>query len=91
MFIVSVTDDFSTKWFNDRSELHREDGPAIVWSCGDKHWYKNGQLHREDGPAVEYNNGQREYWIDGLEVEEWWVMGKNNFSKLETNWLKEGF
>ena len=32
-------------------KFHREDGPAIEWSNGDKEWYLNGRRHREDGPA----------------------------------------
>lgn len=31
--------------------LHREDGPAAIYSDGFE-WYLNGKLHREDGPAV---------------------------------------
>ena len=38
--------------------LHREDGPAIEYANGNKHWYLNGKLHREDGPAIENANGQ---------------------------------
>ena len=34
-------------------KLHREDGPAIEDSDGDKYWYLNDKLHREDGPAIE--------------------------------------
>ena len=37
--------------------LHREDGPALEFSCGDKFWYKNGLIHREYGPALEYAFG----------------------------------
>jgi hypothetical protein len=44
---------------------HREDGPAIEYSSGDKEWYKEGKLHREDGPAVEYINGYEEWFIEG--------------------------
>jgi hypothetical protein len=41
--------------------LHREDGPAIERSNGDKAWYINGKRHREDGPAYEGADG--ESWI----------------------------
>jgi hypothetical protein len=74
--------------YNAGGQLHRTDGPAIVWPCGSKEWYINGQLHREDGPAVELNTDTKEWWIhgqkhreDGPAVEgsmqdEWWVNGK---------------
>jgi hypothetical protein len=50
-----------TKKYYLNNELHREDGPAVEFSCGTKYWYVNGQLHREDGPAKEYVSGDR-YW-----------------------------
>lgn len=39
---------------NSNGDFHCEDGPAIVWSNGDKAWFINGVRHREDGPAIEY-------------------------------------
>jgi len=44
---------------------HREDGPAIEYSNGDKFWYLNGVLHREDGPAVDLANGHKEWFLNG--------------------------
>lgn len=35
------------------NQLHREDGPAIEWKNGSKHWYFHGLLHRTDGPAID--------------------------------------
>ena len=35
--------------------LHREDGPARIYSNGIVQWYRHGYLHRDDGPAVEAN------------------------------------
>jgi hypothetical protein len=93
--MFAQVDMYGTKWFNDRNELHREDGPAIVWANGDTVWYRNGQMHREDGPALELADGRKEYWIDGIEVEEWWIAVRSKLSvntiKLGINWLKEGF
>ena len=43
------------RYFNEKGQLHREAGPAIEWSDGEKEWYVNGILHRIDGPAVEYS------------------------------------
>jgi hypothetical protein len=56
--------------------LHRDDGPAVEYSRGDKYakphkegerdttkeWYINGKRHRTDGPAIEYANGDK-YWF----------------------------
>ncbi len=67
-------------WYNEQDQLHREDGPAVEWANGTKHWYHNGKLHREDGPAVEYANGDKHWYLndkvhreDGPAIE--WVNG----------------
>ena len=60
--------------FNDRTEYHkinttqchREDGPAIEFNNGDRHWYSHGKLHREDGPAIERINGTKMWYKNGL-------------------------
>ena len=39
-------------WFNELNQYHREDGPARIFTTGEKEWWINGKLHREDGPAV---------------------------------------
>jgi hypothetical protein len=49
---------------NENNEWHREDGPAIEFSDGEKWWYKNGKFHREDGPAREYNDGKKHYYYN---------------------------
>jgi len=53
------------EWFNKKGLLHREDGPAVEYIDGGKHWYVNGKRHRLDGPAVENANGGIEYCING--------------------------
>ena len=45
--------------------LHREDGPAIEWSDGDKDWYLNGRLHRVGGPAIEREGDSDAWYING--------------------------
>ena len=64
-------DNYGTKWHYLNEKFHREDGPAVEWSNGNKSWYINGELHREDGPAIEYRNisGNR-YYIEGKELTE---------------------
>ena len=50
--------------------LHREDGPAIEYSNGDKEYYINGQRHRENGPAIDYHDKYKEiskaYYLNGI-------------------------
>lgn len=43
--------DGTVKWWLGKL-LHRENGPAIEYACGDKMWFYQGSLHRENGPAV---------------------------------------
>ena len=63
--------EYSTKWFNLDGKLHREDGPAVECSNGDKYYFINDLRHREDGPAVELANGDKFYYIkDKLLTEE---------------------
>ena len=77
---------------NDRGQRHRDnDLPAVIWSNGDKLWYKNGQQHRDgDRPAFERNDGLQEWWVNGVlhrdndlpaimcpsGINAWWVNGK---------------
>lgn len=75
---------------NKNGELHREDGPAVMWENGTKEWWIHDQLHREDGPAIEWADGSKEWCIhnrlhreDGPAVEEsnghkaWYIRGRN--------------
>jgi len=50
---------------NELGELHREDGPALIYADGKEVWYINGKLHREDGPAVIYTDGTKEWYFHG--------------------------
>lgn len=67
-------DEFGTKrYFNEKGQLHRENGPAVEWvigtkewwTIGSKEWWVNGQLHREGAPAIVYGNGDKEWWVNG--------------------------
>jgi hypothetical protein len=66
---------------NEADELHRVDGPAVVWKNGDTEWYYEGKLHRLDGPAVKkkgytawYHHGDLEakVHIDGTDITQSW-------------------
>jgi len=60
-------------YYNDKHELHRLDGPAIIQPNGSKMWYLNGKYHRLDGPAIEHPSGRKYYYLNGKEYsfEEW--------------------
>lgn len=55
----------SQAWYKN-NKLHRENGPAIEYSDGNKSWYKNNRLHREDGPAIEYKDGSKHWYYNNL-------------------------
>jgi hypothetical protein len=60
-----ITNEYAHRMWYLNNKLHREDGPAVEYYCGDKEWYINGVLHREDGPAIEYVDGERRWYING--------------------------
>lgn len=73
---------------NEQDELHRLDGPAVMFEDGTYYWFYEGTLHREDGPAVNYSSFKKWYKygklhrLDGPAVittdgdEQWWIEGK---------------
>ena len=67
---MAIDGDGNTRWYNKQRQLHRRNGPAVVFPSGYKEWWINGKLHREDGPAVVTpddgkGNGRKEWWING--------------------------
>ena len=88
--IVSTpSTNFGTTRWQALGKLHREDGPAVEWGCGDKDWYINGKRHRVDGPAEELKSGTKAWWVhdkrhreDGPAIEyyrgnnKWYLHGK---------------
>jgi len=72
MYLRSVIDeDGVIKWFNEDNQLHREDGPAIEYPNGDKHWFMYNRLHRLNGPAIPSRNGNIQFWyLNGIEYSE---------------------
>jgi hypothetical protein len=75
-------------WRDSDGQLHREDGPAVIYADGQFRWYRHGRLHREDGPAYLGDDGQRVWVLDGAVhrmdgpayefvdgTYEWWVRG----------------
>ena len=75
MDMSPYTNEYGDKfWYDSNGELHREDGPAVEYSNGDKWWCIHGKYHREDGPAYERKNGYKEYYLEHLQYteEEYW-------------------
>ncbi len=60
-----IVDLSGTRWFNEKGQLHRLDGPAVTLSNGDEYWYKNDKYHRDGGPACIWANGTVMYYTDG--------------------------
>ena len=87
---IEVNEYGTRMYYNSANKLHRDDGPAIESSDGDKFWYQNGLIHRTDGPAIEYPNGAK-FWVqnnllhrtDGPAVMyangelQWWIHGEH--------------
>jgi len=62
-----IDSDGSQYWYKD-DELHREDGPAVIWPNGTQFWYINGKYHREDGPAIIRPDGTQYWYINDKEI-----------------------
>lgn len=60
-----LTDSAGTERYYLDYLLHREGGPALIYTDGTECWYRNGHLHREDGAACNFIGGHKEWWIDG--------------------------
>lgn len=53
-----VIDERGTKYyFNDETQFHRDDGPAIIHKDGSKSWYVNGEANDPKNPSVFFANG----------------------------------
>ena len=54
-------------WRNEDGKIHSiGDKPAVIWSSGNKFWYKNGKYHRDgDKPAVIWSNGDKSWYKNG--------------------------
>ena len=70
-YFVEVTNS-GTFWCKDAEMkiLHREDGPAVEYTDGNKFWLLNGKRHREDGPACEWADGTKAWYLNGIRMTE---------------------
>ncbi len=53
-------------YYNEQDQCHREDGPALEYTNGEKYWYINNLLHRIGGPAEILSCGTRIWRKNGL-------------------------
>ena len=45
---VTVDEDKTIHWYNDKGQLHRLDGPAVEYADGFKEWYVEGRRMTEE-------------------------------------------
>ena len=64
--VRAIVDEHGNKrWYDEYNRIHREDGPAVEYACGEKYWMKHGKLHRIGAPAIEYADGSTEWFYNG--------------------------
>ena len=67
---VVVNEHGTREYYNKDDQLHRTDGPAVIWDDGTELWCQHGLLHRTDGPAIIWNDGVKEWWLGGRQLTE---------------------
>ena len=65
-----VVNEYARCYYDKDNQLHRTDGPAVIWADGTKCWYHNGLRHRTDGAAVEWADGAKEWYANGVRLSE---------------------
>ena len=58
------------RYYNNKDELHRVNGPAVIYPGGSKVWYQNNKLHRLDGPAETWADESKSWYINGVKYSE---------------------
>jgi len=69
-------------YYNSVGQIHRTDGPAIIFVNGDKYWMVNEKRHRLNGPAVIWYTDTS----SSMPVQEWWINNKE-YKKSKHNRL----
>ena len=65
------TDESGTRrYYNSAGQLHRLDGPAVVYAGGANAWYQNGLRHRTDGPAFMLADGRKWWYLNDMPLTE---------------------
>lgn len=65
--ISCVAEKLRTKniFINRNGDLHKDDGPAVIYQDGTVEFYQNGRLHNLFGPSVIRTDGHKEWWVRG--------------------------
>ena len=58
------------RYYNSAGQLHRLDGPAVVYAGGANAWYQNGLRHRTDGPAFMLADGRKWWYLNDMPLTE---------------------
>jgi hypothetical protein len=61
----TIYKDGTQEWRLPNGDFHREDGPAIIKTNGERVWYWNGKIHRDGGPAVILVTLSRQWYQHG--------------------------
>jgi hypothetical protein len=61
---IEIDKNGTERWYFN-GQLHREDGPAVIYADGTQMWYRNGKPHRTDGSAVIYADGIKLWYRNG--------------------------
>jgi hypothetical protein len=48
------------------NQIHRTEGPAVVFEDGSYIWYFRGKTSRQNGPALSFRYGVMEWHVNGL-------------------------
>jgi len=62
---IKVDEYGNKRYFNDKGNHHRLDGPAIEDLNGIKFWYINENCHRNIDPSDEYSDGTKQWFFKG--------------------------
>jgi hypothetical protein len=65
--LVTYKNQYGNQYWYKNGRIHRDNGPAKIWSNGDQHWYKNGRIHRDNLPAIILASGEQCWYKDGLQ------------------------
>lgn len=65
--IHTIQPDGTQTWYLN-GELHREDGPAILYIDGSEEWYHHDQKHRVDGPSLTRKNGGQKWSLNDVQL-----------------------
>jgi hypothetical protein len=53
------------RWYSIKNQLHKKNGPAVIYANGTQEWWINERRHRIDGPAYIRSDGYQEWYRNG--------------------------